>query len=323
MLLSGSYDGRVRLFADDSEESIPGGVAVGHSAPVRAVKFLRCAPAASSDGKREDEETPLFVSASKDRTVRIWRHSRDARLCSGLAVGRAHEEAVEALAVSDDGMFCSGGWDKKVVLWRCPTDAELGLPAEPAKRRKAAPAAAAEPLQLEAAGALEGHSQAVSALAWPDPLALYSGSWDHSIRLWDPKTEQNVASWLGAKVVTSLSFNLAANLLASGHSDNAVRLWDPRQKEADVAKQVLSSHKGWVTAVAWCPEDAHLLASASHDATVKLWDMRSKVPLHTLKDHTDKVLCLDWHGRDVLVSGGADCKLRRARLDKLASDPKG
>lgn len=62
-----------------------------------------------------------------------------------------------------------------------------------AKKRKAAAAAVgggdggaaavpAAPLEEGARQTLTGHSQCVAAIAWPAAGALYSGSWDHSVR---------------------------------------------------------------------------------------------------------------------------------------------
>ncbi len=45
---------------------------------------------------------------------------------------------------------------------------------------------------------MEGHSNAVSAVCWPDVLAIYTGSHDHSIKHWDPEATQCVRTWVCA-----------------------------------------------------------------------------------------------------------------------------
>lgn len=42
-------------------------------------------------------------------------------------------------------------------------------------------AAAEGPLQEAPKGQLQGHSQCVSGVVWPDQDSIYSGSWDHSV----------------------------------------------------------------------------------------------------------------------------------------------
>lgn len=45
----------------------------------------------------------------------------------------------------------------------------------------ASSAVAEGPLQEAAKAQLQGHSQCVSGVAWPDQDTIYSGSWDHSV----------------------------------------------------------------------------------------------------------------------------------------------
>jgi len=80
--------------------------------------------------------------------------------------------------------------------------------------------------------------------------------------------------------------------------------------------KTLVSHKGFVTALSWNSKFPYILASVSHDQTVKLWDIRSNIPLHTLRNHTDKVFCVDFsRSGDVLLSGSADSKVNRWKLN--------
>ena len=61
-----------------------------------------------------------------------------------------------------------------------------------------------------------------------------------------------------------------------------------------------------MSCVKFSENNPHLLASGSHDSTVKIWDLRSKIPIFTLKEHSDKVLCLDWSSNEILATGSAD-----------------
>lgn len=55
----------------------------------------------------------------------------------------------------------------------------------------------------------------------------------------------------GSKVVTSLSYNPALNLIATSHPDGKVRIWDPRagNENASVVKTSLSHNGQWVSSV--------------------------------------------------------------------------
>ena len=172
---------------------------------------------------------------------------------------------------------------------------------------------------------LEGHTDAVTAVCWPNVLAIYSGSHDHAIKQWDASAAACVRTWHGKQVVTAIDFSLLNNSIATGHNDKVVRVLDPRSKDGDVVKLAFSSHQQWVSSVAWSTVDPQLLASASFDGPVKMWDIRSTVPLHTLSAHSDKALAVDFcagGGAGTsggvasmrLVSGGSDRQLQTHQI---------
>eukprot|EP00455_Lapot_gusevi_P020215 TRINITY_DN2147_c0_g1_i7.p1 TRINITY_DN2147_c0_g1~~TRINITY_DN2147_c0_g1_i7.p1 ORF type:complete len:229 (-),score=44.92 TRINITY_DN2147_c0_g1_i7:23-709(-) len=207
-------------------------------------------------------------------------------------------------------MIASGGWDQKILIWDFfPEQAKRAKKHKGANGKQTAS-------QQSASRTLEGHTDAVTALAWPDILALYSGSQDHSIKEWDVQESRCRNSWHCKQVVTGLDFSLNCNLLASSHHDRSVRIWDPRTQDGEVVKMTLTSHRAWVSGVAWSPTDANLLASSSYDGTVKLWDLRSNIPLHTINAHKDKALCIDWHtnGETINLEDAADASVRAAHL---------
>lgn len=143
------------------------------------------------------------------------------------------------------------------------------------------------------------------------------------VRRWDAAVGSSVDTYNGSKAVCSVASSSASpDVVAFGSADRCLRLWDTRARQGEslAVRTHHGSHTNWVTAVAWSPTSQHHLATASHDGTVKMWDVRSGVPLGTLADHTDKVLCVGWVGGGVgggaapgsvsLLSGGADCQLR-------------
>jgi WD40 repeat protein len=68
----------------------------------------------------------------------------------------------------------------------------------------------------------------VTALALsPDGLLLATGGEDHTIRLWNPATKEELARWKAHDAnVTALAFHPDGKTLASGGSDGTLRLWD-------------------------------------------------------------------------------------------------
>eukprot|EP00514_Thraustochytrium_sp_LLF1b_P009587 CAMPEP_0184543734 /NCGR_PEP_ID=MMETSP0199_2-20130426/3146_1 /TAXON_ID=1112570 /ORGANISM="Thraustochytrium sp., Strain LLF1b" /LENGTH=460 /DNA_ID=CAMNT_0026937807 /DNA_START=31 /DNA_END=1413 /DNA_ORIENTATION=+ len=276
----------------------------------------------------------LLATACKDGTVGLFQTNVSqgpegpALQYSQLASCKGHSgsvETIDGIQLGDFAVLGTGGWDHEVCLWKLrlgdqssSDDDEDGEQPNAKSRRVGSADAASKQSGLriveEPSSSLIGHTDNVSAVCWEAvsaPTILYSGSWDHSIRAWDVTRETSSMELVGGKVVTALDHSSQNNMLASGHPDNAVRLWDSRTTGDSVVRLQLRSHRAWVSCVKWCPTNSNLLISAAHDRTVKVWDIRSTKPLHTLEEHQNKVLAVDWSkdGKQI-VSGGADSILR-------------
>ncbi len=108
--------------------------------------------------------------------------------------------------------------------------------------------------------------------------------------------------------------------MAFGSSDRTLRIWDSRSKGEALSVKAYTSHEGWVSCLAWCSSSQHHLVTGSHDHSIKAWDVRTSVPLGTVKQHSDKVLCVAWRSADELLSGGADCTLQRYQVPGSAAE---
>lgn len=200
-------------------------------------------------------------------------------------------------------------------------DAENPAAAGNRKKRKTGSTAngtatAAAPLELEPAAVLPGHVHCVSAVAWPESGTVYSGGWDHSVRRYDVETRTNTDTYNGSKAIYAVAAADAAagsssDVVALAGADKVLRVWDTRSVKGEgLAVKAYNAHEGWISSVGWRPGSSYHIATGGHDGAVKLWDIRSPVPLGSLQQHKDKVLCVGWWGGGVLVSGGADCKLQ-------------
>ncbi|GAB4813626.1 hypothetical protein N2152v2_000672 [Parachlorella kessleri] len=116
----------------------------------------------------------LLFTGSLDRTVRAWD------LLSGvqLAVSRPHNGTVRCLA-ADDSLLVSGSSDHHIRA--SPLGAAAGAAGETDWHSRAASGAKACLAQRTVLPG--GHSGPVTALELT-PDALFSGSWDYSVRVW-------------------------------------------------------------------------------------------------------------------------------------------
>ncbi|MEB3317030.1 MAG: WD40 repeat domain-containing protein, partial [Cyanobacteriota bacterium] len=113
---------------------------------------------------------------------------------------------------------------------------------------------------------LQVGSEVIALAVLPDGR-LASGSWDKTIRFWDPATGSCSAVFEGHQGWVNALAVLPDGRLASGSWDNTIRLWDPATGSCSA---VFEGHQGWVMALAVLPDGR--LVSGSWDNTIRLWD---------------------------------------------------
>ncbi|KAJ2000437.1 ribosome biogenesis protein ytm1 [Coemansia thaxteri] len=314
----GSYDGVVRVWNAQSEceDELR-----AHDSAVKCVAAVRDA------AKRSKVE---LISGSQDRTAVAWGTKSGQR--KPLYAARGHTDSIDSVAVNPSNThFVTASADSTIRFWTLAAPkqsedsqiAESAVSAPAAKKRKAAHL---DIMTKAAIGTLNGHVGPVTSVCFnaDQESQVFSGGWDHSVRTWDVASGVNVATSLCDKVVLDIDYSMHSRLIATGHADQSVRLWDPRSEDSTVVKLRLSSHKGFVSSVAWAPASAYMLASASHDSTIKVWDIRSRTPLYTVhatseKDKGKKLLALDWH-KSLLLAGGESGSLRIHAVNSQYSD---
>lgn len=130
---------------------------------------------------------------------------------------------------------------------------------------------------------LTGHTGDINALVFSPikssgPVRLASsGSWDQSIRLWDPMTGDNLGILNGhGDAVNSIAFNPDGKLLASAGGifkgqDFTIRLWEVASRQT---RDILDWHTQMINQVAFDPSGQRL-ASCAADGRVCLWPIPS------------------------------------------------
>ncbi|MGH3572898.1 MAG: WD40 repeat domain-containing protein, partial [Pseudonocardiaceae bacterium] len=164
---------------------------------------------------------------------------------------------------------------------------------------------------------LTGHTGAVAALtAVPGAhgrMLLATGSYDGTVRLWDPITGARVGDPLTGhtgqvRALAAVSGPLGRMLLATcGSYDGTVQLWDPitgaRIGDPLTGTAVLG------------PDGRTVLVTGSYDGTVQLWDSATGTPVgDLLSGHTRGVTALAAvpgpDGRMLLASASEDGTVR-------------
>jgi hypothetical protein len=128
-----------------------------------------------------------------------------------------------------------------------------------------------------------GHSAGVVHVALsPDQTRLISASHDHSVRLWDVESGQELSRLDGhTNKVNVVCWAPDGQQLASGGRDGTIRLWDAASGQS---LRVLEGYADWIYGLAWAL-DGLMLVSAGFDGTIRLWDTTNGAAHPPLKLH--------------------------------------
>ncbi|KAJ7956285.1 Transducin/WD40 repeat-like superfamily protein [Quillaja saponaria] len=201
-----------------------------------------------------NDETLLY-SVSWDRTIKIWRTTDFTCLES---VGNAHEDAINAVAISDDGHVYTGSADKKIKVWRKGQGEK----------------------KHSLVATLEKHNSGINALALSsEGSVLYSGACDRSIVVWEKDEDDVTMVVVGAlrgHTKSILCLAVVSDLVCSGSADKTIRIWRGVDRIYSCLA-VLQGHGGPIKcltgAVDHCdPSDtSYLVYSGGLDCEIKVW----------------------------------------------------
>ncbi|KAD6119339.1 hypothetical protein R6Q59_025378 [Mikania micrantha] len=197
-----------------------------------------------------------LYSVSWDKTLKVWQ-TTDFKCIESVA--GAHDDSINALALSSNGDVYTGSTDKKIKIWRKTSEGD----------------------HHTLVSTLEKHKSGVNALALStDQTILYSGGSDRLIVVWE-KTNGGDMVAVGALKGHSKSImclSVVLDLVCSGSADETIRIWRGVDK-CYVCLVILEGHRGPVKCLAMVkdhdePSDtSYLIYSGGLDCNIKVWQI--------------------------------------------------
>lgn len=207
-ILTGCYDNTVNVWQTNGKHllTIP-----GHSAPIKAVTWISI-----------KNDVGTFASASQDQTIMIWEWNIASNAIDCIYVCKGHERGIDAVATSpSQKLLASGSWDTMLKIWSC--DVHGTEDESSSKRKKDEHGETRTPIST-----LAGHREAISAVQWIDNDSILTGSWDHTLRVWDLSTNTLKSEISGNKSFFDVSYSQLNGLVMSCSADKNLRLYDLR-----------------------------------------------------------------------------------------------
>src|SRR5579871_2354588 len=152
---------------------------------------------------------------------------------------------------------------------------------------------------------LKGHTESVYAVAFtPDGRHVVTGSFDHTLKVWEAATGKEVKTFGGTAGHQNLVLGVAVSpdgtLIASGSSDNTAKIWDfptgTPLRELDQGDAAL--------ALAVSP-DGKTVAAAGKGGGIRTWSAADGKPLASIPAGPAGALAWTPDGR-YLAAAGAD-----------------
>lgn len=191
VVATSGVDGNVVVF--NRKEGKITSTITGHTKKVTGVQFVK--------------DSEVLVSCSADKSARIWKQTDDGATYDMVKKISEHSAEITAISVHPTSKyFITASADK---TW-CFYDIETALCLT----------------QVANSTVLEGFT---CATFHPDGLILGTGTHENLVRIWDVKSQENVAKFEGHKsLITSMSFSENGYHLATAAADG-VKLWDLRK----------------------------------------------------------------------------------------------
>jgi WD40 repeat protein/tRNA A-37 threonylcarbamoyl transferase component Bud32 len=274
-------------------------------------RILRAENSSEFRGIAFSHDGSLLAAACKDGKIRVWDLLNQAKQ---VLVLPGHDPFVYSVAFSpaDNNQLASSGNDGWIRVWDLKSKRQSlrplpGLTVYPVGM---ANCVTFSPDGKLLAGASEGgmvkvwdattgelHCEFPEHETWAGSVAfngdgrlLATGDWEGKVQIWELRTGTRLKKLqlpehrLAVASCVAFSPDSAGRYLAAGYFDNHVDVWDIAD---ETVQRRLRGHTGFITSVAFHPQDERRLVSVGEDRTVRIWDVPTEREVLQLHGHID------------------------------------
>lgn len=267
-IITGADDKMINIYDPETGKLL--NILSGHEGGVWALKYI---------GNQ-------IVSGSTDRTVRVW----NIQLGKCTHVFKGHTSTIRCMEIvtNDEGekFIITGSRDNTLHVWRLPDEDDLGEDYDET-----------DPQNPYFVTVLRGHTASVRAVTGYGNTII-SGSYDHTVRVWDLKTCTNKFVLRGhTDRIYSTILDVERNRCISASMDSTIRVWD-LNNGACIAE--LTKHTSLVGLLGL---SSNYLVSAAADGTLRGWNPDNYESEFVLHQDGHSAITTFYASPNLLVSG--------------------
>ncbi|KAJ0177205.1 hypothetical protein K1T71_007214 [Dendrolimus kikuchii] len=233
----------------------------------------------------------LFVSSSKDNTVRIWLQTPDDRITC-LAIGARHTASVGSVFTSQTScnFFTSVSQDNCLKVWNVPKDIETNTNQKIKSHH------------TELAHQMDINCVTVS----PNDKMIATGSQDKTAKLWTDNITLLGILKGHRRGVWCVKFSPVDQVVLTSSADSSIKLWSI----ADLScLKTFEGHESSVLKIEFISKGLQIISSGA-DGLLKLWNIKTSECKMTLDNHDGKVWSMALNkSESIIITGGSDSKM--------------